>query len=1257
MRAKVCPPPLSSMQACLAATAHSPGACNIFSMISSHSAILKSEMNGDEQSYLSQSRDNNNDNYVNLSEMPIFSDEWLQTVHVRNLVSLQFPVVKETSKPRRVLKKRETDDNKAFTVVPNALSIQDALNLNSDFIEFRGIGVLSRRQIILIANLHLAQNIASSARDFENWFVTSSSLLSDFLPSFFCQQFGNIHDTMDSLFKTLFDRTVRDPVLKIPCKFSKTAFLPSLDDIFSAMKGVYMTDIFLSSALYLMCEPFLDRVLVADALFFSNLEDFGAEKQMQGVLKYYMESTELLMVPVNRGRIHWSLICVFFKEKKVIHFDGLGYHKKIFTKKEKTIICNWMRPFFPDIDRFTFKGDFLIQQTDGHSCGHLLLMTAASLLGLKIFDHSLYESEIPEDSGDYDASLDTSLGILNMVRFMNIASVLFGKSLYHCFLNTENRKHTTKGETEVEGDPCFKPECDVQPEYHYSNCGNLRECDEKEESDEEISLSSDKHAEANIMSDLKKHCVQPNIQTSPKEDESQTPYFPRMDEEFDDVKQAESVLTAFAQSHGFTIRIGRHEIDRITFECSSARKPTRVPAKKTQKAKKDSKRTSAKVNCEWHINLRYRPNHKFKPNCVQITKLVMTHTNHTLIDPALVKYTPQLRKLDDEAQKHIIALHAANAPVAVTRRFLRNAYPKKVFMSSDIHNFISRLKRRRKDSPSQSDAAQLICLLSKKHAECGYFFRFQVDVDNRLMSIYWSSPEQILLARRFSDVIICDNTYKTNRWNMPLTLFCIIDNFNRTRIAGMGLVSDESEDSYRWILQMHKESNGVAPSVVFTDADVALDAAISKVFPESLHLWCIWHMHVNIAKQTAMILGDRFQDFKSDFDKCRCSVTVDSFKESFDLLCRSYPSVFSYVSGYLGAHSDRWAKCYQYFVFTCCIETSSRNESQNFVVKFFLNGRSALVDVFHELEQRSIDQLENNNLDAYLSSRPQNFEGVFAHANMLLVCNVSRHVMDKTIEEQEKSLFCTTPRLVLKEAMIDGKFISLLDSIQFSKAHIFQLSNVKQPTSKRYIAFHDSFFVCSCGESITQGFPCRHFWKCFMSSNDLDIFIGFSMQLINERWLINRDSVHEGFTKAASMINQYDLPLKNASWKKFLSPKPPLPDRILDISRDDKIAQDLRVWSRKVLSHVMTTNREEEFLKVLKDFYNSTLQKAQEAELVINDPVISKRKGRKKKNEKPSQLAMSWRVNQKKQKEKVQSGRGQKRKKNDDDNNEDGEKK
>ena len=47
----------------------------------------------------------------------------------------------------------------------------------------------------------------------------------------------------------------------------------------------------------------------------------------------------------------------------------------------------------------------------------------------------------------------------------------------------------------------------------------------------------------------------------------------------------------------------------------------------------------------------------------------------------------------------------------------------------------------------------------------------------------------------------------------------------------------------------------MAPVVMFTDACVKASAAVAKVYPNTKHFWCYWHIAKNVAKNLKGVLG------------------------------------------------------------------------------------------------------------------------------------------------------------------------------------------------------------------------------------------------------------------------------------------------------------------------------------------------------------------------------------------------------------------
>lgn len=114
-----------------------------------------------------------------------------------------------------------------------------------------------------------------------------------------------------------------------------------------------------------------------------------------------------------------------------------------------------------------------------------------------------------------------------------------------------------------------------------------------------------------------------------------------------------------------------------------------------------------------------------------------------------------------------------------------------------------------------------------------------------------------------------------------MSLFVTPDNNLKTRIVAQAIVDDETQLSYEWVYQCVKEATGISPSVLVTDGDPAVNAAVMVQFPDTFHMHCIWHISQNLPKQLKGKLGSNFNDFMKDFYTARNSLKVDQFNERY----------------------------------------------------------------------------------------------------------------------------------------------------------------------------------------------------------------------------------------------------------------------------------------------------------------------------------------------------------------------------------------
>ena len=105
--------------------------------------------------------------------------------------------------------------------------------------------------------------------------------------------------------------------------------------------------------------------------------------------------------------------------------------------------------------------------------------------------------------------------------------------------------------------------------------------------------------------------------------------------------------------------------------------------------------------------------------------------------------------------------------------------------------------------------------------------------------------------RHYAEVISLDDTYTTNRFNLPLMQVTEITDISITVNIAWALLKDEREHSYQWVLsrlqKTMEEYQVPLPVVIISDFDTALGNALHNVFPQVATQLCLWHVMKNVA--------------------------------------------------------------------------------------------------------------------------------------------------------------------------------------------------------------------------------------------------------------------------------------------------------------------------------------------------------------------------------------------------------------------------
>ncbi|RYR13407.1 hypothetical protein Ahy_B04g070421 isoform A [Arachis hypogaea] len=93
------------------------------------------------------------------------------------------------------------------------------------------------------------------------------------------------------------------------------------------------------------------------------------------------------------------------------------------------------------------------------------------------------------------------------------------------------------------------------------------------------------------------------------------------------------------------------------------------------------------------------------------------------------------------------------------------------------------------------------------------------------------------------NIVAFDSMYKKNKYNKPLVIFSGCNHHGQIVIFDSGLLSDETTDTYKWLLETFVESmGGKSPKALITDGDLAMRDAIKNILPNATHWLCGWHL-------------------------------------------------------------------------------------------------------------------------------------------------------------------------------------------------------------------------------------------------------------------------------------------------------------------------------------------------------------------------------------------------------------------------------
>ncbi|XP_057747889.1 protein FAR1-RELATED SEQUENCE 5-like [Arachis stenosperma] len=504
----------------------------------------------------------------------------------------------------------------------------------------------------------------------------------------------------------------------------------------------------------------------------------------------------------------------------------------------------------------------------------------------------------------------------------------------------------------------------------------------------------------------------------------------------------------------------------------------------------------------------------------KVRKVILEH-NHELIPTGMVHMIRSFRVISDSAKAHMDGMHTYGFPTSKILGYMAGiagGYSSLGFTKKDAYNYMDRSKRAKVVDGDMN--AAIVYLEGKAAADPMSMARYNLNEEGMLGNMFWADGPSRVDFQHFGDVVAFDSTYKKNKYNRPLVIFLGSNNHKQTTIFGFGLVLDETIGSYKWMLENLLEVMcGKLPSVVVTDGDESMIAAVREVLPQATHRLCAWHLQKNVTSNS------NEQMFRDVFAKwLYADMEVEEFECEWAQVAEQFGLLNKYWALQLYEKRKMWANAYLRRKFCAGFRTTSRCEGINSHLKKFLSSRHTILELVQNLELL-VREYRNNELVAQFSS----IYGVPVLTTRL-----------DPIEHFAASVYTKVIFTEVKKEIESISIVNFVSKRRVSTTMVYTVEEYGFP-GQNVVAMYDpkrGRLVCRCGFWEKEGFPCRHMFFVMKHEHVKRI----PESLILRRWRKDVKTVNE-YTEKTGLEDERGFLLRHGAlhaasqWMLFVGSK------------------------------------------------------------------------------------------------------------------------
>ncbi|XP_058217567.1 protein FAR1-RELATED SEQUENCE 5-like [Rhododendron vialii] len=472
---------------------------------------------------------------------------------------------------------------------------------------------------------------------------------------------------------------------------------------------------------------------------------------------------------------------------------------------------------------------------------------------------------------------------------------------------------------------------------------------------------------------------------------------PKVGTIFESEYEAQECYATYAKAKGFgaitkTSKKRNMVKSNITYGCHRAgnARPTGLNPIKSH--------PTPKTGCKAHMNISLQVDGKWMLNSIELNH------NHEM-DPEKVKYLRCYRNIPPHS-KRIIELHAA-AGITMNKTIascvIEAGGPDNLpWIDKDARNFKDKERRLRL---KEEDAEAMHKYFVKMHEDnSDFFYAIDLDENDRLQNVFWADAYSRELCKEFGDVVTFDTTYLVNKYNMPFAPFVGVNHHGQSILFGCGLVSREDTTSFVWLFETWLSCmHGSFPNAIITDQCRAMQNAISEVFPNARHRWCLWHIMKKIRDKLK-----NCNEYKAIKTSLKSAVydslyPVDFEKSWADLIKQFNLQGNDWLAG-LYEERHRWVPAFVKDTFWAGMSTTQRSESINAFFDGYVHSNTTLKEFVGQYENalgkkvQKEEEADAHSLNFQIQKvSPYGFEDQFQQAYTIGKCKQFREQVGQTI--------------------------------------------------------------------------------------------------------------------------------------------------------------------------------------------------------------------------------------------------------------------